>query len=137
MRTLRTGLVGLVALSAACGVSQSPSASPVPKPGTAAAESSETEPRTLVHVDNQNFNDMNIYLVNQGARMRLGTASGLSRTMLVLPATALVRGWHITLQADPIGGAPVIRTPSLQVAPGQSVYWTIGMNPASSYASVS
>lgn len=136
MRTLRAGLVSLVTLLAACGTSQPPSASPAPKSGTAAAESSEAEPKTLVQIDNQNFNDMDIYLVNQGARMRLGSATGLSRTMLVLPATALVRGWRITLQADPVGGAPVIRTPTLLVAPGQNVHWTIGMNPANSYASV-
>ncbi len=135
MRTLRAGLVSLVALSAACGASQSPSTAPAPKQGTA-VESSESERRTQVEIDNQNFSDMDIYLISQGARVRLGSATGLSKTTLLLPVTAQLNGWRVTLQADPIGGAAAIRTPALLVAPGQNVYWTIGADPRSSFASV-
>jgi hypothetical protein len=136
MRTLKAGLVSLVMLSAACGASQSPSPSPAPKPGTAPVESSESEHRTRVEIDNQNFSDMDIYLINRGTRVRLGSATGLSKTTLLLPGAALAGGWQVSLQADPIGGAAPIRTPALLVAPGQNVYWTIGADPTSSFASV-
>jgi hypothetical protein len=136
MWTMRAGLVGLVALSAACGASRSSPASPAPKPATASAETAEPgRGKTRVEIDNQNFSDMNIYLVDQGNRVLLGSASGFSKTTLLIPGGAARSSWHVRLLADPIGGASPIRTPSLIVAPGQNVYWTIGSDPASSFAS--
>lgn len=136
MWTVRAGLVGLVALSAACGASRSSPASPAPKPSTAPAEAAEAGPsKTRIEIDNQNFSDMNIYLIDQGTRVLLGSANGMSKTTLLIPA-GLARGnWEVRLLADPIGGASPIRTPTLFVAPGQSVYWTIGSDPATSFAS--
>jgi hypothetical protein len=136
MWTVRAGLVGLVALSAACGASRSSAASPEPKPGTAAAEAAEPgRSKTRVEIDNQNFSDMNIYLIDQGTRVLLGSANGLSKTTLLIPSGAVRSSWQVRLQADPIGGASPIRTPALLVAPGQSVYWTIGSDPDNSFAS--
>jgi hypothetical protein len=89
-----------------------------------------------VRIDNQNFNDMDIYLLDRGARVLLGSASGLTKTTLLLPAGSTASGGRVTLQADPIGAAAPIRTPQLLVAPGQEVYWTIGADRAGSYASV-
>jgi hypothetical protein len=136
MWTVRAGLVGLVALSAACGPSRSSPASPAPESGTASAETAEqASGKTRVEIDNQNFSDMNIYLIDQGTRVLLGSANGLSKTTLLIPAGAGRSSWEVRLLADPIGGASPIRTPSLIVAPGQNVYWTIGSDPASSFAS--
>ena len=135
MWTTRMGVVALMALSAGCAPAHSSPGSPAPKQATApgaASESSAT--RTSVEIDNQNLDDMNIYLVNGGARLLLGVAPGLSRTTLVIPAGS-VTSWQVRLLADPIGGSPSIHTPKLLVAPGQSVYWTIGSDPASSFAS--
>ena len=135
MWTVRMGLVGLVALSAACGASRSP-ASPAPKPSTASAATAESgRSKTRVEIDNQNFNVMNIYLINQGTRMLLGSANGLSKTTLQIPDGVVRSSWQVRLLADPIGGTSPIRTPSLLVAPGQNVYWTIGSDPANSFAS--
>jgi hypothetical protein len=136
MWTVRAGLVGLVTLSAACGASRSSPASPEPKPGTAAAEAAESgRSKTRVEIDNQNYSDMNIYLIDQGTRVLLGSASGLSKTTLLIPAGIARGNWEVRLLADPIGGTSPIRTPELLVAPGQSVYWTIGSDPANSFAS--
>jgi hypothetical protein len=124
-----------VALSAACGASRSSTASPEPKPATAAEAAEPGQSKTRVEIDNQNFSDMNIYLIDEGTRVLLGSANGLSETTLLIPA-GLARGnWEVRLLADPIGGAAPIRTPALLVAPGQSVYWTIGSDPANSFAS--
>jgi hypothetical protein len=136
MWTVRAGLVGLVALSAACGASRSSPASPVPKPGAAAAKAAEPGcSKTRVEIDNQNFSDMNIYLIDRGTRVLLGSANGLSKTTLLIPAGFASSNWEVRLLADPIGGASPTRTPALLVAPGQSVYWTIGSDPANSFAS--
>jgi hypothetical protein len=136
MWTVRAGLVGLVALSAACGASRSSPESPAPKPATATAEAVEPgRSKTRVEIDNQNFSDMNIYLIDQGTRVLLGSAGGLSKTTILIPSGTLRSSWQLRLLADPIGGASPIRPPALIVAPGQSVYWTIGSDPANSFAS--
>ncbi len=136
MWAVRAGLAGLVALTAACGASRSSPATPAPKPATATADSADAEHSgTRVEIDNQNFNDMTIYLLDRGSRLLLGPAGGLSKTTLLIP-DALRRGdARVRLLADPTGGGSSITTPELLVAPGQSVYWTIGSDPANSTAS--
>lgn len=129
MWTAKIGLLGLVALAAGCGASPPP-AEPAPK------QTADTPTGAVrVEVDNENYSDMNIYLVNAGTPVLLGYAPGLAKTTLSLPPGTLGSRWQVRLLADPIGGSPAIRTPSLQVAPGQNVYWTIGSDPASSFAS--
>jgi hypothetical protein len=135
MWTVKAGLIGLVALSLGCGTGRS-SPSPAPQPDTTPTEASKAGPnKTPVEIDNQNFSDMNIYLMDGGARVFLGSAAGLSKTTLLIPAGATGGRWQVRLLADPIGGSSSIGTPSLLVAPGQSVYWTIGADPSSSFAS--
>jgi hypothetical protein len=124
MRYLRAGLVGLVGLSAACGSSRAP-ASAAPEPSTN---------EIAVQVDNQNFNDMDIYVVRSGTRWLLGHAGGLTKTTLTIPSGTVTDG-RVRLLAQPIGGNQRISTPTLVVAPGQSVFWTIGSDPAMSNAS--
>ncbi|HEY7479984.1 MAG TPA: hypothetical protein VH680_05675 [Gemmatimonadales bacterium] len=126
MRTLMAGLAGLAALSLGCSSGRSAPSEPAPKPG---AE------QTRVKIDNQNYSDMNIYLIDSGTRLYLGSANGLSSTTLTIPRGMARPGYEVRLLADPIGGSPAIRTPGLVVGPGQSVYWTIGSTPDGSFAS--
>ena len=121
---LRGGLIALLGLSTACGASRSTMASG-PEP------SSNEIP---VQIDNQNFSDMNIYVVSNGQRLLLGQAGGLTKTTLTIRNA--VRGdGRVRLLAEPIGGVRPIATPTLVVPRGQSIFWTIGSDPATSTAS--
>jgi hypothetical protein len=136
MRQLRAGLIGLLALSAACGASRSPASGSGPNPSPTAASGAKSARVTIpVQVDNQNFNDMNIYVLNRGARWLLGQANGLSKTTLTIPVGVTGADAQVRLLAEPIGGTRPIATPVLTVPPGESVYWTIGSDPATSSAS--
>ena len=86
-------------------------------------------------IDNQNFNDMNIYLVSDGQRWLIGQVSGLTKAALDIPVGIARADARVRLLADPIGGSLPITTPVLIVPPGQTVYWTIGSDAASSSAS--
>jgi hypothetical protein len=44
-------------------------------------------PRTVLQVDDRSFFDMDIYLINNGQRVRLGMATGNTKTKLVIPST--------------------------------------------------
>ena len=121
---LRAGLIALLGLSTACGASRSTVAS-APEP------SSDEIP---VQIDNQNFNDMEIYVVKNGQRLLIGQAGGLTKTTLTIRNVAR-GGGRVRLLAEPIGWARPIATPTLVVPPGQSIYWTIGSDPTTSTAS--
>lgn len=134
MWTARMGLLGLLALAAGCGASRSSTDGPAPTQKVG-AEADSSYRSTKVEIDNRNYSDMSIYLINDGARVLVGSAPGLSKTTLSLPAGSRRTNWRVRLLADPVGSSATIRTPTLLVAPGQSVYWTIGSDNASSYAS--
>jgi len=135
MWTARTGLLGLMALVAGCGPSRATPAAPAPKEQASADSNASARQAIEVRIDNRNFSDMNVYLINEGTRVLLGSAPGMSKTTLTLPSGSVSSRWQVRLVADPIGGSSAIRTPTLLVAPGQNVYWTIGSDLSSSYAS--
>jgi hypothetical protein len=121
----RYWLIGLLLTAAGCGTANRPDTSPAP----------EAKAGLPVQIDNQNFNDMNIYLVNGGQRWLLGEAGGLTRTTLNISEGLTPATGELRLEADPVGGSRPIFTPVLVVSPGQSVYWTIGSDPSMSTAS--
>jgi hypothetical protein len=129
------GLLSLMALVAGCGASRATPPSPAPRQQASADTNATRREPIRVQIDNRNFSDMNVYLVNEGTHVLLGSAPGMSKTTLTLPSGSVSSRWQVRLMADPIGGSNAIRTPTLLVAPGQNVYWTIGSDPASSYAS--
>jgi hypothetical protein len=92
-----------------------------------AREGSDDEPGpergpASLEIENQNFLDMTVYVVEGGARQRLGVARGNSTTTLTIPEQ-LIRGGASPLRflADPIGqeGLPV--TEEIVVEPGDAV----------------
>ena len=119
----RAGLVVLLGLSSACGASNSaPKSSPEP-----------VLSGIPVQIDNQNFSDMTIYVVKSGQRLLVGQAGGLAKTTLTIKDATRGDG-RIRLLAEPVGAASRITTPILVVPPGQTIFWTIGSDPATSTA---
>ncbi|HVD32168.1 MAG TPA: hypothetical protein VNC19_01230 [Gemmatimonadales bacterium] len=87
-----------------------------------------------MRIDNQNFSDMDIYVLRNGERWLIGQAGGLTKTTLTIRGA--IRGdGRVRLLAEPVGGVRPFATPTLIVPPGQSIFWTIGSDPATSTAS--
>jgi hypothetical protein len=126
--------ITLLAFSAACGVSRSTIAGAAPTTG---ATGTEPGSRAIaVQVDNQNSSDMNIYIVNGTQRWLLGQVGGRSTTTFgIAPGLAMSAG-RVRLVAGGAGAAVKLATPPLLVAPGQSIFWTLGSTPLSSTATV-
>jgi hypothetical protein len=72
-----------------------------------------------VHVANNGFSDVTVYVVQSGMRWRLGTVTGLSRQRFNLRLSN-DRG-DLYLLADPIGGARGYVSPAVHVQPGTAV----------------
>jgi len=134
MGTIKIALLGLAALSGGCAASHPSPTPPAPKQ-EATTEAAPARTPVRVEIDNQNYSDMDVYLINNGMHLLLGSAPGLSKTTLSIPQGSAGGQLQVRLLADPVGGNVPIRTPALVVAPGQNVYWTIGSDPATSFAS--
>jgi hypothetical protein len=99
------------------------------------ADSARDSTGLQVQIDNQNINDMSIYLLRTGSRFLVGQAGGLSKTTLTIPEGITPPDLRVRLLAEPIGGSRPIATPVLIVPSGQRIYWSIGSDPATSTAS--
>jgi len=110
--------LGVVLALAAC--SRTP-----PPESDVAPESAATQPRTVLRVTNQNFYDMNVFLVHSGQRSRLGLATGNGLTSTFeFPSQWVVNG-TVRILATPVGAQGADFTQPLQVRPGDVVAVTI------------
>jgi hypothetical protein len=133
MKDLRAGMAVFLMLAAAACASHTPAeAGPAP---VSRADSAHDSTGLQVQIDNQNINDMSIYLVRTGSRFLVGQAGGLSKTTLTIPEAMTPPDLRVRLIAEPIGGSRPIATPALIVARGQRIYWSIGTDAATSTAS--
>jgi len=86
---------------------------------------SEPTGPTVLQVDNQGFLDMNVYAARSAQRVRLGTATGNSKTNFTVPSTLVNGLTPLRFIADPIGGTRASVSQEITVAPGDTVVLTI------------
>jgi hypothetical protein len=80
-----------------------------------------TPPRTNLRVENRNFLDMTVYVLEGSRRVRLGTATGVSTTVLRIPDNLLFGTTSLRFQTDPIGGNASPATHEIAIRPGDEV----------------
>ncbi len=81
----------------------------------------QIENKTLVRVENRNFSDMTIYVLRAGERVRLGTVTGNSKQVFVVPEYLLTGVSSLRFLADPIGGRETPISQEITVTPGEEV----------------
>lgn len=83
-------------------------------------------PKTTVTVDNQSFLDMTVYVISGGQRIRLGQATGSSKSKFTIPAYLIGYGIQpLRFLADPIGGNRLPVSEEINVTAGDEVILTI------------
>ena len=90
------------------------------KGGAGGAGGQAPPTRTTLRVQNQNFLDMNIYVVRP-FRVRLGLAPGVTTTTFVIPSAAVGNGSPMRFLADPIGGRATPVSEEIFVQAGEEV----------------
>src|SRR3989442_9686720 len=78
-----------------------------------------------VTVENQNFLDMDVFLVRGGQRIRLGMVTGLSTHLFMLRPEVVGTGTDLQFEFHPIGGRANPRTERIMVQPGDVIELTI------------
>jgi hypothetical protein len=119
----RAAVIALVAI-AACFRNNAPENEPDPRPDP-----------IPVHIKNENFLDMNVYVVTSGVSRRLGTVSGNSAGDFKIN-WSVAYGQPVTITATPIGGRGSATTGALNVGIGQMIDFKIASVLRQSVASV-
>jgi hypothetical protein len=75
-------------------------------------------------VTNQNWLDVDVFVIRGTTRYRLGAVGGNSSATLSIPTSLIVHG-QLQLMADPIGSDDVYVTEMITVAPDETVQLTV------------
>jgi hypothetical protein len=81
--------------------------------------------RTVVEVSNHNWADVNVYAVQLGTRMRLGTVVSMTTRRFTLPAQTRLAGGGVRLMASPIGSTRSHLTDLILVDAGGRIEWNL------------
>ena len=83
------------------------------------------QPATTVLVVNQNWLDMNVYVMRSGERIRLGTVSGGRTQRFELPRNLIFGITSLRFMVDPIGSSRTGVSYDIPVSAGDEVTLTI------------
>jgi hypothetical protein len=84
----------------------------------------QAESELVIHVLNRSQLDAVIYLVHDGTRERLGTATASASATFRVRSRQLASGEFVLL-ADPIGATRVSTSETLRTSQGSDVTWTL------------
>lgn len=78
-----------------------------------------------VEIENQNFNDVLVFVETGNQRIRLASVVGQDRASATIPPTLFISG-PLVFVAEPIGPREVYRSEPVSVSPGDRVLFRIG-----------
>ena len=81
--------------------------------------------KTTVKVENRNFLDMTVYLLNASERWRLGVVRGLNSRVFTIPEDIAYTVRSIRFLADPVGSGQQPVSQEIQVTPGDEIEMVI------------
>lgn len=105
-------------------------------PAAEQAELGTPETRTTLVVENNNWQEMVIYLVRGSLRSRIGSVPSLSTGKFTIPVSLTGGFGDLRVMADPIGSTRTYTSPVINIVPGSQVELTLQNNLAVSYFSV-
>lgn len=86
-----------------------------------ATTTNEAREQTTLVVKNDSYLDHNIYLLQGGQRIRIGTARGLASSRFTIPPQYVFGVSALQFLADPIGGNVTPVSERINVSPGDEV----------------
>ena len=93
--------------------------------GGASPNTEGTSTTTTIDIENQDFNDMTVYVLVNGARTRLGIAPGHQTTVLTIPRYLITGTAYLRFFADPIGGNRTPVSEEIDVSTGDALVMII------------
>jgi hypothetical protein len=93
-------------------------------PGVASAlidDEPGAQQNSMIHVENNNWSDMTIYVVRHGMRARIGQVGSMSAESFRIPAGMIGGAGDVTIIARPLASRDAYRTDRIMVVPGQRI----------------
>lgn len=87
-----------------------------------------------LHVQNNNFLDVDVFAVSQGVPTRIGTVTGNTARNFVVDGSLVTQDFRIV--ATPIGGSGQASTGAIIVSPGQTIDFIVGSTLRNSTVSI-
>lgn len=84
--------------------------------------------RSVLVVENNNWQDMTLYVLRDGTRMRLGAVTALSKGRFTLPSAATAGTGELRIMADPLGSSATWTSQPIHVMPGQELRFRLENN---------
>jgi hypothetical protein len=91
-------------------------------------ELAQTDMRASVKVENNSWQDVDVFLLRGSTRMRLGMVTSMGTQRFAIPGNYLSGSSDLRLYADPIGSFNGWTTQPLMISPGQQVAVTLQNN---------
>lgn len=88
------------------------------------AEPSDFEPIVL-EVENKNWQDVVIYAISNGSRVRLGAVTAINKATINVPVNAVRLPGTMELLLDPLGSRGTYRTGMISVGFGNHIRLTV------------
>ena len=88
-------------------------------------ESSPRKRPTTIKVTNNNWANVNVFILRGGTRYRLGMVTSMATTVFRLPEVAVLSQGDVRLMVDPIGSDQPYLTQPLVVNPGDKVEFNV------------
>ncbi len=79
------------------------------------------EANTWVHASNQNWQDIDLFLVRPGLKVRLGMVTSMGSMSFRIPKSVMDGSAGVRLLVSPIGGGNEYMTPEIALNPGEVV----------------
>lgn len=83
----------------------------------------EEQPISLA-VTNENWLDVNVFVVRGDGRYRIGEVTGNTSATLTIPSSLIIHG-EVQLMADPVGSDDRYVTETISVSPNEAVQLTV------------
>ncbi|MBX6330798.1 MAG: hypothetical protein IRY91_03010 [Gemmatimonadaceae bacterium] len=95
-----------------------------------AHESEAVEPyeAPTLRIENHHWLDMDIFVIHEGQRTRLGAVTAASTKVFVFPRGLVGGGRELRLVADPVGAPGAVTTDTFVLHSGTQVTWTLESN---------
>jgi hypothetical protein len=97
----------------------------MPACATSGASNQREESQATVTIDNRALLDHTIYVLRGAQRVRLGVATGLRKTTLVIPGGLILGSTTLRFIADPIGSTRNPVSEEIHISPGDEIGLTI------------
>ena len=80
-----------------------------------------------ITVENRNWQNIVIFALRGGNRVRLGMVTSMS-TQIFTIKSEMTRSSEFQLMADPVGALDVYHSDPVRIEPGDQIHWTLASN---------